>query len=410
MAIVLLFMCNLCREMLKAVARGGCGTLDGRCATSYSDHQTLSSLPGERAEQFGGEPPGGFVFPYWLLFSMCAAGAMTTRKADNRSIPPLLLAVALFTTIFIGFRYQVGGDWINYLRIFNLLEYANLGRVVTFADPAYAMLNKIAHMLGVEVWFVNLVCAAIFTWGLTVFCARQPNPWLGFVVAVPYLVIVVGMGYTRQAAAIGFILIGLAQLERHSIFRFAVYAIIAAAFHKSAIAAIPLVALGSARGKVMHAALMAVLGIMIFYVFVERGMAGFTASYVNQQYDAQGAAVRVLMNIIPATIFLLFMKRFDITPAQRVLWRNFSIGAYFTLALLFLVASSTIADRLALYLIPLQVFVFSRLPYAFPRNGKPDPLLVVAVVAYSALVQFVWLTQAQHADAWLPYRFYPLLS
>jgi hypothetical protein len=143
---------------------------------------------------------------------------------------------------------------------------------------------------------------------------------------------------------------------------------------------------------------------------VERGMAGFTASYVNQQYDAQGAAVRVIMNVIPATIFLLFRNRFDITAADRVLWRNFSLGAFFTLALLFFLASSTIADRLALYLIPLQIFVFSRLPYAFPRNGKPEPLLVLAVVAYSATVQFVWLTQAQHANAWLPYRFFPLLS
>jgi hypothetical protein len=333
---------------------------------------------------------------------------MTTRKAGAERAQPLLLLVGLFTIVFIGFRYEVGGDWINYLRIYNYLKYADFWQAAAFADPAYALLNRIAHWLGVEIWFVNLICAAIFTWGLVKFCAQQPNPWLGLVVAVPYLVIVVGMGYTRQAAAIGLILVGLSQLERGSVFRFAAYALVAAAFHKSAIAAVPLVALGSARGRVMHASLLGLLGIMIFYVFVERGMAGFTASYVNQQYDAQGAAVRVLMNVIPATIFLLFNKRFDITPGQRILWRNFSIGAYVTLALLFLVASSTIADRLALYLIPLQVFVFSQLPYAFPRNGKPDPLLVMAIVGYSALVQFIWLTRAQHAESWLPYRFFPL--
>jgi hypothetical protein len=335
---------------------------------------------------------------------------MTTRRDGSGRVSPLLLVVGLFTIVFIGFRYEVGGDWINYLRIFKLLEYADLVRGISFADPAYALTNQIAHVLGFDIWFVNLVCAALFTWGLIAFCARQPNPWLGLVVAVPYLVIVVGMGYTRQAAAIGLILVGLTQIERHSVFRFAAYAIIGAAFHKSAIAVIPLVALGSARGKVMHAAIMGLLGLMIFYVFVERGMAGFTASYVAQQYDAQGAAVRVIMNVIPAAIFLVFMKRFDISAADRVLWRNFSLGAFFTLALLFLVASSTIADRLALYLIPLQIFVFSRLPYAFPRKGKPEPLLVLAVVAYSAAVQFVWLTQAQHANAWLPYRFFPLLS
>jgi hypothetical protein len=335
---------------------------------------------------------------------------MTTRKAGGERVQPLLLVVGLFTAVLIGFRYEVGGDWINYLRIYNYLQYADFWAAATFADPAYALLNRIAHLLGVEIWFVNLICAAIFTWGLVKFCAGQPNPWLGLVVAVPYLVIVVGMGYTRQAAAIGLILVGLSQLERGSVIRFAAYAVVAAAFHKSAIAAVPLVALGSARGRVMHAALLGLLGLMIFYVFVERGMAGFTASYVNQQYDAQGAAVRVLMNIIPATIFLLFKNRFDITPDARILWRNFSIGAYVTLALLFLVESSTIADRLALYLIPLQVFVFSRLPYAFPRNGKPDPLLVMSIVAYSAVVQFVWLTRAQHAESWLPYQFFPFWS
>lgn len=323
---------------------------------------------------------------------------------------PLLLAVALFTTVMIGFRYQVGGDWINYLRIFSYARYADIWEAARFADPAYAILNRLAHMMGAEIWFVNLVCAAIFTWGLVSFCAKEPNPWLGMVVAIPYLVIVVGMGYTRQAAAIGLILIGLSQLEKGSIFRFALYAVVAASFHKSGIAVLPLVALGSARGRLAHGALLGILGILIFYVFVERGMAGITNSYFNQQYDAQGAAVRVLMNIIPATIFLLFMNRFDITPAQRVLWRNFSIGAFVTLAMLYLIESSTIADRLALYLIPLQIFVFSRLPYAFPRNGKPEPLLVMMVVAYSAAVQFVWLTQAQHAGYWIPYRFFPLFT
>ena len=335
---------------------------------------------------------------------------MTTRRTKSEAMQPLFFVVAIFTIVLIGFRYQVGGDWINYLRIFRHIRYADLWEAARFADPAYAVLNRLAHMLGADIWFVNLVCAAIFTWGLVKFCAQQPNPWLGMVVAIPYLVIVVGMGYTRQAAAIGLVLLGLAQLEQKSIFRFALYAIGAAAFHKSGITVLPLVALGSAKGRLGHGALLGLLGLMIFYVFVERGMAGITNSYLNQQYDAQGAAVRVLMNIIPATIFLFFSKRFDITPAQRVLWRNFSFGAFATLAMLFLVASSTIADRLALYLIPLQIFVFSRLPYAFQREGKPDPLLVMAIVGYSAMVQFVWLTRARHAENWVPYQFFPLWS
>jgi hypothetical protein len=31
-------------------------------------------------------------------------------------------------------------------------------------------------------------------------------------------------------------------------------------------------------------------------------------------------------------------------------------------------------------------------------------LLTIGVIAYSATVQFVWLTAATHADYWLPYK------
>jgi hypothetical protein len=40
------------------------------------------------------------------------------------------------------------------------------------------------------------------------------------------------------------------------------------------------------------------------------------------------------------------------------------------------------------------------------RNGK-NLLWVLAVVAYSAAVHFVWLFYADTAFAWLPYKFYP---
>jgi hypothetical protein len=130
-------------------------------------------------------------------------------------------------------------------------------------------------------------------------------------------------------------------------------------------------------------------------------------TYVEQDYDAQGATVRVLMNIVPALLFLLFQRRFGLSEAERKLWRNFSIAAFGTLALLFLVESTTVADRVAIYLIPLQIVVLSRLPHAFPDRGKPNAMLVIAILSYSALVQYVWLTQAQHAEYWLPYRFYP---
>jgi hypothetical protein len=39
-------------------------------------------------------------------------------------------------------------------------------------------------------------------------------------------------------------------------------------------------------------------------------------------------------------------------------------------------------------------------------NSSTRFILIVAVIAYSAAVQFVWLQFASHADAWLPYQIY----
>lgn len=83
------------------------------------------------------------------------------------------------------------------------------------------------------------VCAAIFVIGLAKFALRQPNPWL-VLIAVPYLIIVVAMGYTRQAAAIGLVMWGLATFDRGRVRQFAVAVLAAVTFHFTAIAMLPL--------------------------------------------------------------------------------------------------------------------------------------------------------------------------
>ena len=65
-------------------------------------------------------------------------------------------------------------------------------------------------------------------------------------------------------------------------------------------------------------------------------------------------------------------------------------------------------DRLALYLIPLQMFVLSRLPEAFGNGERPNGQVVLGVIAYSAIIQFTWLNYAQNSNFWIPYKLFPL--
>lgn len=347
------------------------------------------------------------MFPYWLLFTLFAVGAASTRqRVSLKSWNPLLVFAGIAAALMIGLRDQVGADWFNYERIFLYTGILDLGEALAMVDPAYALLNWLVYSAGLGIWVVNLVCGAVLVWGLLKFANAQPNPWLCVVVAIPYLVIVVGMGYTRQAVALGFILAGLADLERRSILRFVVLMVFAAAFHKTAIAILPLIAFATARNRFIIAATLGAIGFLLFTFFFERAMGIIAASYLEQDYDASGALIRVFMNVIPAVIFLLFSKRFTMSPVQQRLWRNFSYAALAMVPLLFIATSSVIVDRISIYFIPLQIFVFGRLPWAFLDRGRPNGQAALLVILYSAIVQATWLNAAAHAEYWIPYRVY----
>lgn len=114
----------------------------------------------------------------------------------------------------------------------------------------------------------------------------------------------------------------------------------------------------------------------------------------------------MLMNAVPAAIFLTFGRRFPLTEDDRRLWWWMSVFAIACIPLVML--SSTATDRVALYLIPLQLFVFARL-HQITRDATLRAFIVLGVVVYYALVQAVWLFFAAHAFAWLPYQLVWLL-
>lgn len=353
------------------------------------------------------------MFPYWLLFSLYAAGALNERDraGSDDKLRPFFAVAGFVTAVLIGLRYEVGGDWFAYRQIFEDIGYQNLGVALTMSDPGYAFINWAVHVLGLGYWAVNLACGAIFVWGLYRFARQQPNPWLVLVVAIPYFVIVVSMGYTRQAVAIAFVLAALSAMQDRNFARVLLYIFLGVLFHKTAIIVLSLVGLAASRRKILTAGIALVSSIGLYYLFLASSFDTLVASYVEQAYASEGAMIRVLMNLPPALLFIFFSRRFAESELERNLWRNFSLAAFGALAMLFLIEeATTFVDRLALYLVPLQLFVLSRLPHAFSENGVPNAQLKIAVIGYSAAIQLVWLTTATHATFWVPYSLYPLLG
>jgi hypothetical protein len=344
---------------------------------------------------------------YWALFAFFAAGALIAspeRPARLRSHPLLILG-ALIIALLIGLRFKVGADWRTYDFMFSFAGRVGLGSALEFGDPGYQFLNWAVQNAGWQIWVVNLVCGAIFTWGLFRFCRIQPEPWLAALVAIPYMVIVVAMGYTRQAVALGILMGGLAAFLRGgSTGRFAFYTAGAALFHKTAVVAFPLVALSSARNRFLNLLVGIAATILLYDLFLGDAMDQFVKHYIKTGYSSQGAAIRVAINLVAANAFWLVGRRMQFDETEWKLWRNFSLASVGFLVLLFALPSSTAVDRMALYVMPLQIAVLSRLPLVTHARlpGR------TAVVAYLALVQFVWLNFAQHARYWVPYRVFPI--
>ena len=349
------------------------------------------------------------MFPYWFLFSFFAAGAVrtSTRGPLGRRTTPALILGAVIVAVMVGLRYHVGADWFAYERMFEVAGSDDLLASLTASDPGYMFINWLVSTLGLELWGVNFICGTVLAWGLTRFAKEQPNPWLAFVVAVPYLVIVVAMGYSRQGVAIGIILAGLAVVDRAPLWRLGLYLIAAVLFHKSAIILLPVVALSMRQNRLLRGIVIFFTAVGLYYLVVAPALGNLVNNYLDQEYESQGALVRVLMNIPPAILFFLFRRRIADTEQQMKMWTNFSACALIALAAVLIMKSSTAIDRMALYLIPLQLYVLSRLPDSFGRK-QTSGVLLAGVLAYSALVQFVWLNFATHSDAWVPYRVFPV--
>jgi hypothetical protein len=310
----------------------------------------------------------------------------------------VLIAVA------IGVRYRVGADWDSYIDIFDEARRMSFTRLLEAGDPSYQMVNWLAYRLGADIWLVNSICGGIFAWGLYRFCKVQPSPWLAASISIPYLVIVVAMGYSRQAVALGILIAGLSRVTRGgSVIRFAPYVAVAATFHATAVIAFPLVALAGKRSRFINFLMVLSGSYFLYNAFLGERMDKYMLVYVQSGYSSQGAGIRVTMNFIAAVLFWATGRRMDFSDEERAIWRNFSLAAIGLMAIFFVSPSSTAVDRVALYLIPLQVAVLTR----FALNSKSRTAGSFGVIAYMAVVQFVWLNFAQHSRYWLPYQVYP---
>lgn len=355
------------------------------------------------------------MMPYIMMFVVVAGAALIEKRAvtwndSGRQLPLIWVLMIVGLTLVIGLRHEVGGDWGNYILNMYVFKGSPVVEAIWHDDPAYALLNWFGANIGGGIYFVNTVCGLIFAFGLVSFCRIQTRPFLSLAVATPYLVFVVAMGYTRQGVAIGLAMLGMKALMGANYWSFFRWMFVAALFHKSAIVLIPMALFSGRQKNWIKWPGVLITAALIYTLMLAENLDNFIEQYVEAEYASSGAAVRVLMNALPALLFLLFRERFALPVHARQFWTWMSVAALGFVVLLGISPSSTAVDRIALYWIPLQLFILSNLPAALGERNQSNRDWVFVVLGYSFAILIVWFIFATHSFAWIPYRFYPAVT
>lgn len=352
------------------------------------------------------------MIPYILFFIFVASLSLVASRRElaigqfsyKTSFNLLWIIIFIFISLFIGLRFEVGGDWESYLILFEDVQSFGFNSFAV-TDPGYFLLNWASGYLGLGIFGVNLICGIIFSLGLIVFCRSLPRPLLALLAATPYLIFVVAMGYTRQAAALGFVMIAFVLLGRKSYLKFLIFILLAATFHKSAVILLPISVLASTQHRILIFLMLILIALIIYYSTSFASSADkLIEYYIRNDYQSQGALVRILMLFVPAMIFLIWPHRFSLSKDEHSVWKICSWLSIILLILLMVSDASTAIDRIALYLLPLQIIIFSYLPEIFGKKGEVNSLILISIVGYFLIIMLVWFSFSPYSRYWLPYQ------
>ena len=221
---------------------------------------------------------------YWILFALTIVGLLFSRRYGRNIENVLWLGIACLLIAVLGFRHEVGCDWYFYksdldsipvqaTTIVNYLRHRGFG-----FELGYALIVWTANQLNLGIYGVNFFCAIIFITGLVRFCRTQPVPWLALLLAIPYLVIVIAMGYTRQATALGVIFWSLSLLQENKTFASLFLIAGSAIFHKTSIFLLPLFAFFNTK-------ILARKGLLLLFVLLTLALALAYHNYIFQQWE-----------------------------------------------------------------------------------------------------------------------------
>ena len=344
---------------------------------------------------------------YWVIwFYLCLCNIFSSYKNGFGKV--ILIITFLFLFVFIGFRYQVGADWYNYLFFYELGKDTDLKLILLGSDPAYKILNYLGHVFGYQdTFFVNAICGFLVLFFLLKSALKLEKYWLVLLICFPYYLLVVSMNYNRQAVAISISLWAFCRLLESRFIQFTFLIILAALFHKTAIALLfflPILISTKFQYSKFFNIFYIGISLILISIIIYYSSLQDTNIYLqgNENINSKGFFVRWIYHLIPLLLFYkynYFFKKQSYYPIIR----------YFCILVLFIlplgIIFSTLADRFNLYLIFFDLFVICTIFSNLSRTNKI--FLLFTLIAFYTLQMYLWFFHGVWSvKAWIPYQNY----
>lgn len=347
-----------------------------------------------------------FFYLALLVVTALIINVEGSRQSNVKCTRLILDIFSITFVIIIGFRHEVGGDWNSYLEQLSWMDGAPLSAILT-SNPGYALLNWLGSNLWGGIYTVNLISSTLLIYGLRTFCLQQPLPLVSFLVAIPYLLLIVGSGYTRQSIAIGMFLMAISALYKNQILKYVAWILVASLFHKTAMLLL-FFGIFSMVKNWFSVSLSILIFNLIFFEEILFYINQYSENYLVNSVKSAGVVYRLCITLFAAFIFILNYHRLLLSKHVKQFWLTMIAGfILLSVLLLFFPENTTAIDRIGLYWLPLQIMIFAQLPYIYKFKIVNYSVMLLGVSLYSVMLLVIWFYFSEHAYQWIPYQFYP---
>ena len=356
------------------------------------------------------------VFFILLIFSL-----LNLQQTDRLSRP----IAALMLICIAGLRYETGGDWDTYTKIFN--NYPSLHQIIAkpqlmfnrATEEGFVLLCAIVKSVHNNVQLLFFVVTSI---NIILIASVLPKytkyPVLALLCYYCILYFQLEMIYIRQATAVALCFYALQYVHDKKFFSFLFYVLLACTFHRVALVLIPLYFVLDKKLPAWVYLLVVFGGalVMISGISWIKGIFLTASSWLGEKYAqkaetytesgifavSRGLSIGFILNLLIFSCVILFKRGIDSRPYGTVHLNMFALSLFLYYYCYELVE---ISNRFRLFFLISVIVVLPLLVESLP--SFKDKLVGVAVVlAYCFSFAMGYFLEKPQALPFTPYQNY----